>query len=59
MHLIFIKQKLRSLLSRSLPYTSGYSSVFQNIGSTETSGVEFGINAVIIDNPEGLSLTSI
>jgi len=43
------------LLSRSLPYTSGYTSVFQNIGSTETSGVEFGINAVIIDNPEGLS----
>jgi hypothetical protein len=43
------------LLSRSLPYTSGYTSVFQNIGATETSGVEFGLNAVIIDNPEGLS----
>lgn len=43
------------LLSRSLPYTSGYSSVFQNIGATETNGVEFGINAVIIDNPDGFS----
>jgi TonB-linked SusC/RagA family outer membrane protein len=43
------------LLSRSLPFTSGYSSVFQNIGSTETSGVEFGINAVIVDNPDGFS----
>ena len=43
------------LLSRSLPFTSGYSSVFQNIGATQTSGVEFGINAVIIDNPDGFS----
>ena len=43
------------LLARNLPYTSGYESVFQNIGSTETNGVEFGVNAVILDNPEGLN----
>ena len=30
-------------------------SVFQNVGATETNGVEFGINAVILDNPDGLN----
>lgn len=43
------------ILARNLPWTSGYESVFQNVGSTETNGIEFGINAVIIDNPEGFS----
>ena len=43
------------ILARNLPWTSGYQSVFQNVGSTETNGVEFGINAIIIDNPEGFS----
>lgn len=43
------------ILARNLPWTSGYESVFQNVGSTETNGVEFGINAVILDNPDGLS----
>lgn len=42
-------------MARNLPYTSGYESVFQNIGSTETNGVEFGVNAVILDNPDGLN----
>ena len=43
------------LLERNLPYTSGYESVFQNVGSTETNGVEFGINAVILENTDGLN----
>lgn len=43
------------ILARNLPWTSGYESVFQNVGSTETNGVEFGVNAVIIDNPDGLN----
>jgi hypothetical protein len=43
------------LLRRNLPYTSGYENVFQNVGSTKTNGVEFGINAVILENPEGLN----
>jgi len=43
------------ILARNLPWTSGYSSVFQNVGSTETNGVEFGVNAVILDNPDGLN----
>lgn len=44
------------ILARNLPWTSGYENVFQNVGSTETNGVEFGINAVILDNPDGLNL---
>ncbi|MEL7161096.1 MAG: TonB-dependent receptor, partial [Bacteroidota bacterium] len=43
------------LLARNLPPTSGYSSVFQNIGSTRTTGVEFNLGAIILDNPSGLS----
>ena len=38
------------LLARNLPYTSGYQSILQNIGSTKTTGVELGINANVIDN---------
>ncbi len=36
------------LLSRNLPLTSGYSSVFQNIGSTRTTGVDFNLGATIL-----------
>ncbi len=43
------------LLERNLPWSSGYESVLQNVGATKTNGIEFGIDAVIIDNPEGLS----
>ncbi|WP_027078062.1 SusC/RagA family TonB-linked outer membrane protein [Maribacter antarcticus] len=38
------------LLARSLPSTSGYESVLQNVGSTRTTGFEFTISAGIIDN---------
>ena len=43
------------LLARNLPYTSGYTSVFQNIGATKTSGMEFNVNASIIENEGGLN----
>ncbi|SHE61524.1 TonB-linked outer membrane protein, SusC/RagA family [Arenibacter palladensis] len=43
------------LLNRSLPYTSGYESILQNIGATASSGLEFNINADILTNPEGLN----
>lgn len=43
------------LLNRSLPYTSGYESILQNIGATASSGLEFNVNAYILDNPDGLS----
>ncbi len=38
------------LLARSLPSTSGYESVLQNVGATRTTGFEFSISGGIIDN---------
>lgn len=43
------------LLARNLPYTSGYTSILQNVGSTASSGLEFNINAGVISNPSGFS----
>jgi outer membrane receptor protein involved in Fe transport len=43
------------LLNRSLPPTSGYPSILQNIGATRTQGLEFAVSAGIFDNPEGFS----
>ncbi|RDV13513.1 TonB-dependent receptor [Pontibacter diazotrophicus] len=36
------------LLQRQLPFTSGFGSVLENIGSTRNSGIEFGLSAIII-----------
>ena len=38
------------LLARSLPSTSGYESVLQNVGSTRTTGFEFTVSGGIVDN---------
>ncbi len=38
------------LLERSLPSTSGYQNVLQNVGATRTTGFEFSISGGIIDN---------
>jgi TonB-linked SusC/RagA family outer membrane protein len=43
------------LLARNLPFTSGYTNVFQNIGATKTSGVEFNVDAVIVENEGGFN----
>lgn len=43
------------LLARNLPPTSGYSNILQNIGSTRTTGLEFGLTANILDNPDGFT----
>lgn len=40
------------LLERSLPSTSGYENVLQNVGSTRTTGFEFSISGGIIDNAD-------
>jgi TonB-linked SusC/RagA family outer membrane protein len=42
------------LLNRQLPPTSGYASILQNIGGTETKGFEITLNTVILDRPNGL-----
>jgi TonB-linked SusC/RagA family outer membrane protein len=38
------------LLARSLPSTSGYESVLQNVGATRTTGFEFSVSGGLIDN---------
>ncbi len=37
------------LLARNLPFTSGYNNVLQNIGSTQSDGIEFSIGAAIVN----------
>lgn len=43
------------LLGVSLPSTSGVSSYTANIGETQNKGIEFTLNGVILDNPDGLT----
>jgi len=43
------------LLSVNLPPTSGVSSYMANIGQTQNKGVEFSVNGVILENPNGWS----
>jgi TonB-linked SusC/RagA family outer membrane protein len=42
------------LLNRQLPPTSGYPSILQNAGGTETNGFEITLSSTIIDKPDGL-----
>lgn len=41
------------LLSRALPYTSGYSSVLENVGATRNTGVEVGLTTENLRNYHG------
>jgi hypothetical protein len=43
------------LLTRLLPYTSGYQSVLQNVGATSNRGLEIGLNTVNVDGWHGLT----
>jgi TonB-linked SusC/RagA family outer membrane protein len=46
------------LLNRALPPTSGYASILQNIGGTETKGFEITLNATILDRANSLKWTT-
>lgn len=46
------------LLSRALPYTSGYSSVLENVGATQNVGVEIGLTTQNVRNFHGLGWSS-
>ncbi|MEX1239848.1 MAG: TonB-dependent receptor [Cyclobacteriaceae bacterium] len=46
------------LLRRQLPPTSGYSSILQNVGGTETRGFEVTLNSTILDLPNSLKWTA-
>lgn len=41
------------LLRRNLPPTSGYANILQNIGETQSDGIELSLGAAIVDNPGG------
>lgn len=43
------------LLPRALPFTSGYTSVLQNVGSTTNAGVELALSTVNVEDWRGLS----
>ncbi|MFC4400560.1 TonB-dependent receptor [Mariniflexile soesokkakense] len=48
--------KTTDLLFRvGLPQTSGVSSYMANIGESENKGLEFALNGVLIDNPDGFT----
>ncbi|CAD5267925.1 MULTISPECIES: TonB-dependent receptor [unclassified Imperialibacter] len=46
------------LLRRALPPTSGYASILQNIGGTQTNGFEITLNSTILDMSNGLRWTA-
>ncbi|MGB3801385.1 MAG: TonB-dependent receptor, partial [Lewinella sp.] len=43
------------LLQRNLPPTSGYNNILQNVGATQTNGVELVLGAGILNSPTGLN----
>ncbi|WP_143304717.1 SusC/RagA family TonB-linked outer membrane protein [Chitinophaga vietnamensis] len=43
------------LMPHLLPYSNGFNSVLQNVGSTSNKGLEIGLSATIFDNPKGFS----
>ncbi|WP_308991277.1 TonB-dependent receptor [Mariniflexile litorale] len=52
----YYNTKTTDLLFRvALPQTSGVGSYMANIGESENKGLEFALNAVILDNPDGLT----
>ena len=46
------------LLTRAIPYVTGFSSVLANIGKTQNDGVEFSLNTININHPSGFKWTS-
>ncbi len=46
---IYVKKTSDLLLNAPVPYTSGYKDALQNIGKLENKGVEFSINANILN----------
>ncbi len=55
---ITLQQVASLLLNRALPPTSGYASILQNIGGTETRGFEVTLMSTIVDLPNGLKWTA-
>ncbi|MHA6246925.1 SusC/RagA family TonB-linked outer membrane protein [Pontibacter sp. CAU 1760] len=45
---VYRQQTRDLLLQRQLPFTSGFGSVLENIGSTQNTGVEFALSAIVV-----------
>ncbi len=45
---VYRQQTRDLLLQRQLPFTSGFGSVLENIGSTQNTGVEFALSAILV-----------
>ncbi|SHL36347.1 TonB-linked outer membrane protein, SusC/RagA family [Chitinophaga jiangningensis] len=43
------------LMPQTLPYSNGFNQVLMNLGTSRNRGLEIGISASIIDNPNGFS----
>lgn len=43
------------LTQKSLPSSSGWGSIVQNVAETENKGFEISLNGLILDNPDGFS----
>jgi outer membrane receptor protein involved in Fe transport len=43
------------LTQKSLPASSGWSSIVSNVAETENKGLEVSLNGVIFDNPDGFT----
>ncbi|MEP6730256.1 MAG: SusC/RagA family TonB-linked outer membrane protein [bacterium] len=46
------------LLNRTLPYTSGYASILQNVGATRNDGIELGLSTQNLNKWHGVDWTS-
>ncbi len=46
------------LLTRGIPYTTGYSSIYDNIGKTQNDGLEFTLNTINISGTNGFKWSS-
>lgn len=46
----YVKKTRDLLINRPITCTSGFCSVFSNIGNMQNKGIELGLNAVILDN---------
>ena len=55
---LYLENTDNLLLSRAVPYSSGYSSVLQNVGATQNKGIDLSISTVNLAGWNGIEWTS-
>ncbi|PSL49941.1 TonB-linked SusC/RagA family outer membrane protein [Chitinophaga niastensis] len=43
------------LMPHLLPFSNGFNSVLENVGTSQNRGIEIGLSGTVIDNPKGFS----